>query len=185
MRFDPRPVLLTALAVVLAGCLPALPHVEPEAEPRFDPVAFFSGRTVGLGVLDIRAKSPVVIRVESVGTPTGDGIALRQTIRRGDGSPTERTWTLRRTGPDAFAGSLTEAEGPVEATVAGNTLRVRYRTGRWTSVVQDLVLQPGGGLVLNVMTVRVLGVPMARLTEQIRRAGPLGPAADGDAPGRP
>lgn len=179
MRFTPRPLWPTVLVVALAGCLPALPHVESAAEPAFDPIAFFSGRTEGLGVLHVRARPPEVVRVESVGAPTDGGIELRQRIRRGEGAPTDRVWVLRRTGPGAFSGTLTEADGPVEATVEGHTLRVRYRTGRLTTVSQDLVLQPGGRLVLNLMTVRVLGIPVARLTEQIRCLGPgAGDAGD-------
>ncbi|PAP78804.1 DUF3833 family protein [Rubrivirga marina] len=164
-----RLVTLGALTLTFAGCLPALPTVEPDPEPAFDPIAFFEGRTEGLGVLSIRARTPVVVRVESVGTPIDDGLELRQTIRLGDDPATTRTWVLKRTGPKTFTGSLTDAEGPVEATAKGNTLRIRYRMGRVTTVAQDLTLQPGGGLALNLMTVRVLGVPVARLTEQIRR----------------
>ena len=182
MRFPIRPLLIPALAIGLAGCLPTLPHVEPEAAPHFDPVAFFAGRTEGLGVLDVRMKSPVVVRVESVGTPANGGLDLRQTIRLGDDAPTERTWRLRRTGPDAFSGTLTEADGPVEATVEGNTLRIRYAMGGATAVSQDLSLQPGGQVALNLMTVRVLGVPVARLTEQIRRVGPT--ESDAEPAGR-
>ena len=173
MRLAPRlPALTAALALALGGCLPALPRVEPSPAPLFDPVAFFEGRTAGLGVLDIRARVPVVVRVESVGTPTDDGISLHQTIRRGDDPATERRWVLERTGPGSFSGTLTDAEGHVEATVEGNTLRVRYRMGSATTVRQELVLQPGGQLALNLMTVRFLGVPVARLTEQIRRLPP-------------
>ena len=34
---------------------------------------------------------------------------------------------------------------------------------------QELTLQPGGGLALNLATVRFWGLPIARLTEQIWR----------------
>ena len=154
MRPLPRPALLAALAFALGGCLPALPHVAPEAEPAFDPIAFFEGRTEGLGVLDVRTKAPVVVQVESVGTPTDDGLELRQVVRHGDDPETERTWVLQRSGPGTFSGTLTDAEGPVEATVEGNTLHIRYRMGGSTTVAQDLTLQPGGDLALNLMTVR-------------------------------
>jgi len=162
-------VLVLALAVVASGCLPALPRPELRPTPAFDPVAFFEGRTAGLGVLDIRGSAPVVVRVESVGTRTADGLRLQQTVTRGDDEPSERTWELRQSGPATYAGTLTDASGPVEATVEGNELTIRYKTGSVTSVTQHVTLEPGGRLALNLMTVRVLGIPWARLTEQIRR----------------
>ena len=155
---------------LLAGCLPALPHTEPQATPSFDAVAFFSGRTAGLGTLAIRGRAPVVVRVESVGTVRPDGsLDLRQLVRRGDGPPSERAWSLRPTGPGRYVGTLTDASGEVEAWEEGNHLRIRYPMGWATSVRQDLTLEPGGQLALNLMTVRFLGIPIARLTEQIRR----------------
>ncbi len=162
---------LAALVLFASGCLATQPALgAPEAAPTFDPLAFFHGETRGLGTLRIRTRSPQLVRVESTGTPLpGDALRLVQTITRGDGEPTTRTWTLRRVDATTYTGTLTEATGPVTATVVGNELRIHYRTGRFTTVGQTLRLEPGGALALNLTTVRVLGVPVARLTEQIRR----------------
>ncbi len=155
--------------VVLSGCLPGQPRLALEAEPPFDVVEFFEGRTAGLGVLHIRGRAPVVVEVESTGTLRPDGVLeLVQTITRGDNEPTSRTWTFEPLGGGRFTGDLTEATGPVEAEVVGNRLEIHYKTGRVTSVSQTLELQSGGRLALNLLTVKVLGVPVARLTEQIR-----------------
>ena len=168
-----RPALtVTMLALLAGGCLPALPHVERQLSPAFDPISFFDGRTEGLGTLDIRGRAPVVVRVASVGTRTGDSLRLVQTVRLGDDPPYERTFTFRRVGPGRYLGTLTEAAGPVEATAVGNELTIRYATGRFSSVTQRLTLQPSGRLALNLLTARVLGVPVARLTEQIRAVDP-------------
>ncbi len=166
------PVLLAALAlgVCLGGCLPALPRIAPEAVPVFRPEVFFAGRTEGLGTLDVRGRSPEVVRVQSLGTPEPDGtFRLHQTIRRDDDAPSERTWILRSSDGLHYTGTLTEAKGEVEATVEGSRLHIHYRMGTVTTMTQNLTLQPGGQLALNLATVRVLGIPWARLTEQIRR----------------
>ncbi|MGB3542442.1 DUF3833 family protein [Rubrivirga sp.] len=162
---------LVALAlVVLSGCLPAQPRLALETEPPFDVFAFFQGETAGLGVLHIRGRAPVPVEVESVGTVLESGdLELVQTITRGDDEPYQRTWTFRALGDGRYTGDLTEATGPVEAEASGNRLVIGYRTGRFTTVSQTLALQPGGRLALNLLSVRVLGVPVARLTEQIRR----------------
>ncbi|WP_420454240.1 DUF3833 family protein [Rubrivirga sp.] len=163
---------MAALAVMVGGCLPALPRVESRPTPTFDPIAFFEGPTEGLGTLSVRARSPVLVRVESVGTRRPDGgLSLRQTIRRGGGPTTERTWELAPDGPGRYAGTLTDADGPVEAWADGDRLSIRYGMGGGLSMRQELTLQPGGDLALNLATVRWLGVPVARLSEQIRRVG--------------
>ena len=159
-------------ALVLPGCLAGRPALgEGSPTPVFDPGAFFVGRLVGAGELSVRARGTEPVRVESVGTELADGsVRLVQTIRRGDAEPYERTWTLRRRSPGRWTGALTEADGPVEAVVDGNELRIRYRTGAVTTVSQRLLLQPGGRVALNRLTVKVLGVPVARLSERIEKA---------------
>ncbi len=158
------------LALAVAGCLPALPRPEVQPVPAFDAVAFFRGPTAGLGTLTVRTRRPVVVRVESVGTPRPDGgLTLRQSIRRGDGDASERTWELVPDGPGRYSGTLTDADGPVEAWTEGNVLHIRYSMSGGLSMRQDLTLQPGGDLALNLATVRFWGVPIARLSEQIRR----------------
>ncbi len=137
----------------------------------FDPAEFFVGRSSGQGELSIRARGTEPVRVESVGTRQPDGsVRLLQTIQRGDDEPYDRTWTLRPESPTRWTGTLTEATGPVETMVDGNQLRIHYRTGTFTTVDQRLVLQPGGDVALNRLTVKVLGVPVARLSERIEKA---------------
>ena len=168
----PIGVAVALATLVASGCLASRPPLGPaSATPVFDPAEFFVGRSTGTGELSIRARGTEPVRVESVGTELADGrVRLVQTIRRGDGEPTERTWVLERQAPGRWTGTLTEARGPVEATVDGNELRIRYRTGPVTTVRQRLRLQPGGRVALNHLSVRVLGVPVARLAERIEKA---------------
>ena len=162
--------MVTGLTLLAGGCLPALPHTATHPTPAFDAVAFFEGRTEGLGTLTVRTRAPEIVRVESVGTPRPDGgLRLHQTIRRGGDPATERTWELVPVGPGRYTGTLTDADGPVEAWTEGDRLYIRYGMGGGLSMRQELTLQPRGDLALNLATVRFLGVPIARLSEQIRR----------------
>lgn len=169
---------LTAVAggavwlAVLSGCLVGRPSMgEASPTPVFDPAEFFVGRSSGEGRLSIRTRGTDTVRVESVGTRQPDGaIRLVQTIRRGGGDPYQRTWTLRPVSATEWTGTLTEAEGPVRVTVDGNELRIRYRTGTFTTIDQRLLLQPGGRVALNRLTATVLGVTIARLSERIEKA---------------
>ena len=166
------PLALVLGVLLLPGCLAGRPPLgEGSPTPVFDPAEFFVGRSSGEGELSIRARGTEPVRVESVGTELADGsVRLVQKIRRGDSEPYERTWTLRRRSPGQWTGALTEADGPVEAVIDGNELHIRYRTGTFTTVGQRLLLQPGGRVALNRLTVTVLGVPVARLSERIEKA---------------
>lgn len=173
-----RPPALVAVLLFASGCLTAHPRTGPAPPaPEFRPEVFFEGRTRGIGTLDVRGGAPELIRVESYGRAAPDGaFRLDQTITRADGSTSTRTWTMRRTDATRYAATLTDAEGEVSAEVRGSELLIRYRMG-WPSVVmhQRLVLQPGGQTALNLATVRVLGVPWARLNEQIHRVDGVPP----------
>lgn len=166
-----RVFALALLAVALGGCLAS--HVglgAPADAPVFRPEVFFDGVTRGEGTLSIRTRGSQPVRVESRGEALTDGtFELVQTIRLGDRAPTDRRWTFRRDGP-GYAATLTEADGPVEIEVSGSELRLGYKTGRFSSIRQTLQLQPGGQVALNQLTAYVLGIPVARLEETIRRA---------------
>lgn len=175
-----RPALLAA-ALAFSGCLTAHPRVpptpRPPGAPAFAPDAFFAGHTRGLGVLHVRLRSPELLCVNGYGEAQPDGtFRLDQTITRPDGSADRRTWTMRRASPTTWTARLTDAEGEVTATVEGDELLIRYRIGSPNVTMrQRLVLQPDGQTALNLATVSaVVGVPVARLVEQIQKTdGPV------------
>ena len=181
MSYALRPARTAALLAALvaatlsAGCLPASAPIRASAAeaPAFLPEVFFAGRTEGRGVLTIRGKRPGAIRVESRGAAESDGgFRLDQTITFADGRVSRRTWHMRALGGGRYASTLTpDARGSVEAEASGSRFHIRYRMGRATVMDQTLTLRPGGQVADNVATVRMMGVPWARLTETITRVG--------------
>lgn len=172
-----RARLIKAVAVALAmvpaaGCMRVLPVAEFEAgRPELRPEAFFMGRTRGSGVLQNGAGRPSrTFTVASLGRAVPGGITVAQEIRWSDGDIDRRSWTVRRNGPNSYRGALTDAPGPVTAEARGNVLRLRYRLrDPGVYMEQWLYLQPDGRTVLNEGTVSVLGLTVARLSEQIVR----------------
>ncbi|HEX8385393.1 MAG TPA: DUF3833 family protein [Rubricoccaceae bacterium] len=164
---------LVPLLALLAGCLPAsAPLPAPVAAPAFRPEAFFSGRTEGRGTLVVRGVAPRGLRVESRGAPAPDGtFRLDQTITFEDGRVQTRTWAMRALGGGRYTSTLTDAAGEVSAEAVGNAFHIRYRMRAGAVMEQWITLRPGGQTADNVATVRVLGVPWARLTEEITRVG--------------
>ncbi|MDT0632324.1 DUF3833 family protein [Rubrivirga litoralis] len=177
-----RPALAAA---ALVGCLTAHPRVpappRPPGAPAFTPDVFFAGWTRGLGVLDVRLRSPELLCVVGYGEAQPDGtFRLDQTVTHADGRAEERTWTMRRETPTRYTATLTDADGEVTATVEGGELFIRYSMGGGLSMRQRLILQPGGQTALNLSTVFALGaLPVARLNEQIQKTDARVPCAGG------
>lgn len=161
---------LAAAALALSGCnstaeLPA----DPAAN--LDPIAFFTGRSIGSGTVDPMLGSNVPIRVDSLGRRQGDTLILDQRIREGDKPPRLRRWVMRPAGTNRYTGTLTDAEGPVEFTTAGPRATIRYTMKDGLAVEQQLALQSDGRTLLNRLDVRKFGLSVATLDETIRKVG--------------
>ena len=176
LRSKYRTVIAMAGVVAgVAGCLGPFPsHPEPAAHPALRPEGFFSGRTQGKGTLRLITGRERSIEVEGRGHIEPDGrLRLEQVVTFDDGKVEKRTWRLHRTGPGVYAAELSDASGPVSVEAAGNVMHLRYRV-RHPGVYmrQSLYLAPDGRTVSNRATITMLGVPIARLTEEIVKLTP-------------
>ena len=162
------------IAALTVGCA-SLPDegFTPIAEapvPRFDAIAFFTGKSTGRGELSKVMGGTVPMRVESEGTLARDGtLTLVQRIEEGDKLPRTSEWTLRETLPGRYIGTLTDAEGPVEAASEGNRLTISYVMKDGFKVEQTLTLSPDGQRAYNELRVKMLGATVAVLAEEIVR----------------
>lgn len=167
-----RLIVGALLLTSLAGCLGGFPSAAATVPaPKFDPIAFFEGRTRGEGTFDVRGRAGRPLLVEGRGTrQPGGSFRLHQTISIGDGSVQERVWVMTRLDSTHFRATLSDAKGDVRAELNGNVLHLRYllRHPR-VSMEQWLRLQPDGRSVANRAQVTVFGIPWARLAETITR----------------
>ncbi len=142
----------------------------PAAAQPFDPLAFFTGKSRGEGTLKVALKPTVTVRVESYGRPDGNGgIILDQTIREGAKPPRQRRWMLRPTSATTLTGTITDTPGPIRGRLKGNRLHLNYTMKGGLKAEQVLTLQPGGRSVINRMTVKKLGMPVAHVVETITK----------------
>lgn len=170
MRRAALALALTASAA-LAGCAGNALRSEPAAQPLFQPDVFFAGETVGTGTLKVIGRERVATYVEGVGRVLPDGsIRLRQRVTKGRKRLTTRTWVLTPAGDRRWTGTLTGAEGPVEAEARGNVFHVRYDKDG-LAMEQWLYLEPNGRTVKNTLVARKLGMTVAKLEETIRKVG--------------
>lgn len=163
-------VAALALAPGPAAARPA-PIPAPAPAPAFDPVAFFTGRTEGVGTLKILLRRAASVHVLGRGTPTpGGGIVLDQRVSRAGRPPSTRQWRLSPIAPGRYAGTLTDARGPVTADSVGGRLHIAYRSASGgVAIEQWLTLAPDGRSARNLLVARKLGLVVARLDETIRR----------------
>jgi hypothetical protein len=157
-----------ALLPLLAACVPA-GHLDELARPApvFDPVAFFTGHTRGVGTLKIVFSGPKQTLVEGHGHREGDTLVLDQRVKKGDEAATTRQWRLRPAGNGRWTGTLTDASGPVTAEVSGNRLHIDFAMKGGTHAEQWLYLNARGDVATNRMVVTKFGIPVASLDETI------------------
>ncbi|MEO5865494.1 MAG: DUF3833 family protein [Sphingomonas sp.] len=161
------PLILLAAASLAATPLAAAPV---PAAPRFDAVTFFDGRTEGIGRMKVLLGPHRPVHVHGRGHVEPDGaLVLDQTVDRAGHAPTSRKWRIRRAGPSRYAGTLTEARGPVRGATIGDRLHLAYEAAGHVSIDQWLTLAPDGRSARNRLTARKLGVVVARLDETIRK----------------
>jgi hypothetical protein len=162
-------VACLALGAVALHSAQAAPAAAVAAEA-FDPVTFFSGATEGRGRLKKVMSSARTTYVTGRGTMRRDGtFAIDQTVAIAGDPVKTRQWLLREIAPGRFGGSLSDASGPVSATVAGPRLSIRYSMNGGLAVEQVLVLAPGGRSARNLMKIRKFGIVVATLDETIRK----------------
>ena len=143
----------------------------PAADAKLDMLAFFSGRTHADNVIKIALHGLHKLTVDSVGGRNKEGqFVLIDTVQE-EGKPTrKRTWVMHPDGPNHFTGSLSDANGPVDVAVSGNSASIRYvmKEGG-LKVQQDLQLRSDGTLSNHVIA-KKFGLKFAQVDGTIRRA---------------
>ncbi len=81
-----------------------------------------------------------------------------------------REWQLKELAPGHYAGSLTDAIGPVVGDVEGSDFHVSYKTKSGLRVDQHLVLQKDPNRVINCMRFYKFGILVGRMIETIQRS---------------
>jgi hypothetical protein len=155
--------LLPVAAVSLVGA--SAPAPQP-----VKPMQFFEGRTEGTGIVRVFLKKSY--RTRSVGTgriqPDGS-LVLVQRIED-DGKPARpRHWKVRQIGPRRYAGTMSQAVGPVTIDQIGSRYRFRFKMKGHLAVEQWLAPLPGGKSANNSMTVRKFGVAVGNGEGTIRK----------------
>lgn len=150
----------------------AIPAAGPARAASDSALRFFEGRTESVGLVKVLMKTPYKMRSIGHGKIIKGGILeLFQRVEE-QGRPThDRHWRIREIGPGHFAGTMSEAAGPVTVDEIGGRFRFRFKMKGNLAVEQWLTPQPDWKTARNLVTVRKFGITVASSDGTITKAG--------------
>ena len=140
------------------------------APPKLDMTEFFSGRTHAENVLKIAMQKPKKLVVDSVGRKDGNSFVLIDTVHE-EGKPVrQRKWVMRPAGPNRYTGTLSDAVGPVEVNIAGDSATIRYvMKDGGLKIEQKLQMRADGKSLSNRTVAKKLGIKFASVEGIVRK----------------
>ena len=156
------------MKLFVAASIALIAGAAPAATPQLDMVGFFTGRTHSENVLKIIFHRSNSMVVDSVGKMEGKQFVLIDTVRQQGQAPRIRKWVLHLVGPGHFSGTLSDATGPVDITVSGESATIRYTMEGGLNLEQRLQVIDGRTLA-NHTAVRKFGMKFGSVEGKIRK----------------
>ena len=141
------------------------------ATAALDMTGFFAGKSHAENIIKIAFHAPHKLIVDSLGGRNKEGeFVLIDTVRE-EGKPERtRTWVMHPVGPDRFTGVLSDAIGPVDVAVRGDSATISYlmKDGH-LKIVQQIQLQTDGKTLSNHVIAKKFGLTFAHVDGVIRK----------------
>lgn len=134
-----------------------------------DIAGFFTGRTHADNNLKIAFHSTSKLIVDSVGKRQGAEFVQTDVVREGNKPARTRVWRTHEIAPGHFGGTLTDATGPVDIRVRGNSVVIRYTMNGGLDIEETMTLQTDGKSLANHVVARKFGLTFARVDGVIRK----------------
>ena len=140
-------------------------------DPKLDMTSFFTGKSHADNVIKIALQRPHKLIVDSIGGRNKEGeFVLIDTVQE-EGKPVrKRTWVMRPAGDNHFTGFLSDANGPVDVIVSGDTATIRYTMKEGgLKITQSVQMQADGKTLSNHVVAKKLGIAFAHVDGTIRK----------------
>lgn len=168
--------LLACITLALAGCKTLKPSDFAANRPRFDILQFYTGQTGSTGLVETSDGEPFKrVKTETWGHMEGGELYMTQDVTLENGVPERRTWRIRRLDEHHYSAWSENVIGVAKGEAWGNAFRLEYvlvlnKSNNLTHLCMThwMTLQPDGRTMLNVVTVRKLGIVIGRITEIFR-----------------
>jgi hypothetical protein len=159
--------LVAVLSLILLTPLSASAGAERPQQPA---LSFFEGRTEMVSVVKVVMKKPYRSRTSGSGRIMPDGsLALVQSIHDEGKAPHSRFWRMKQVAAGRFAGTMSDAVGPVTAQEIAGKYRFSFKLKGNLAVEQWLTPLPGGKAARSKIVVRKLGMRVATSEGTIQR----------------
>jgi hypothetical protein len=133
------------------------------------PLQFFAGRTEMVSFVKVVMRKPYRSRTLGLGRILPDGsLALVQQVLDDGKPPQQRRWRIRQVAPGRYAGTMSEAVGPVIVDEVGDRYRFKFRMKGNLAIEQWLTPLVGGTAARSDVTVRKFGMRVASSSGTIR-----------------
>ena len=166
MNFGGR-LLIAAVPVALVGA--SASAVSSGPDPQSDPMRFFEGKTESISTIKLIMRKPYRSRTTGDGEIDDGILKLVQRVHEEGKAPYDRKWRMRQVAPGRFAGTMSEAAGPVTVEQVGARYRFRFKMKGNVSVEQWLIPMPGGNSARTRLSVRKLGLTVGKSEGVIRK----------------
>jgi len=138
--------------------------------PAGDAMRFFEGRTEMVSTVKVMMSKPYRSRTLGDGRLLPDGtLALVQHVEDEGKPATSRRWKIRQIDKDSFAGTMSEAVGPVRVEEVGGRYRFNFRMKGNLVVEQWVQPLPDGRTAKSSASVKKFGLRVATSEGFIRR----------------
>jgi hypothetical protein len=160
----------TLVCLALAALAATTTTAAADTGPKLDMLDFFTGKTHADNVMKTALHRPHKLVVDSVGGHNKEGEFVLIDNVQEEGKPArKRVWAMRPSGANHFTGTLSDAVGPVDVTVSGDTATIRYtmKDGH-IGIDQQLQLQRDGSLS-NRVVARKFGMKFGEVNGTVRK----------------
>lgn len=134
-----------------------------------DIAGFFTGRTHADNNLKIVFHSTSKLIVDSVGKRQGGEFIQTDVVHEGNKPARTRVWRTHEIAPGHFGGTLTDATGPVDIRVRGNSVVIRYTMNGGLDIEETMTLRTDGKSLANHVIAKKFGLTFARVDGVIRK----------------
>ena len=134
------------------------------------PLRFFEGRTEMVSLVKVIMMRPYASRTTGLGKILPDGsLMLVQQVQEVGKPPHQRYWKMRQLDGERYAGTMSEAIGPVRVEKIKGEYRFNFKMKGNLSVEQWLAPAPGGRFARTKTTVRKFGMRVASSEGTVRK----------------
>ena len=161
-----RAIARLAVAALAAAAGPAAADPGPE----LDMLGFFTGKTHADNVIKIAFHAPHKLIVDSVGGRNKEGEFVLIDNVQEEGKPArKRVWVMHATGANHFTGSLSDAIGPVDVVISGDSAMISYVMKEGHMKVQQQLKMRHDGSLSNSAIAKKFGIKFATVDGTVRK----------------